>query len=1549
MTDSKTDQRNGLEIAIIGMAGRFPGASSIYQFWENLRNGVESITFVTDQNRKNSAVSTPAKPNFVYAAGLLDRIDQFDASFFGYSPREAEVIDPQQRLFLETAWEALEAAGWSPSSVKGLVGVYAGVGLGTYLINLYSNPSLVDSMGGFQIGIGNDKDHLTSRVSYKLNLEGPSVTVQTTCSTSLVAVHLACQALLSGECDMALAGGVTVEVQQRSGYFYREGGILSPDGHCRAFDADARGTVGGSGVGVVVLKRLEDSISDGDCVQAVIKGSALNNDGGTKVGYTAPRIEGQSAVIKAAQLVAEVDPETITYVEAHGTGTEMGDPIEVAALTRAFRTKTERKNFCALGSVKTNVGHLDAAAGVAGLIKTVLALKHKEIPPSLHFSKPNPKIDFGNSPFYVNDTLRDWAANGHPRRAGVSSFGIGGTNAHIVLEEAPIQKPSGVSRAWQLLSLSAKTETALDTVTANLVDHLKRHRDVNLADVAFTLHNGRASLGHRRTVLVQDMNEAIAALERRDRRGSTSIEGEGVTNRPVIFMFPGQGTQYPNMGRGLYESEGVYREQIDLCARLLESSLGIDLRDVLYPKDQTDANETQLKQTEMAQPTLFVTAYALARLWMSWGVLPCAMIGHSIGEYVAACLSGVFTLADALETVAVRGRMIQQLPKGGMLAVPLAEHDISALLAPSLTIAAVNEPSTTVVSGPLDSLEKLERQLEEQGLRYRRLNTSHAFHSEMMDPIVERFAGHVSRINLKPPRIPFVSNVTGNWITDSDATDPNYWSRQLREPVRFAEGLRVLLDEPDSALLEIGPGRTLGSIAQRSRNTVANQIVVSSMRHPDERTEDVQFLVNSLGQLWLAGVAIDWDGFYSREERRKVQLPTYPFERQRYWIERNLSSQPMADPPSVSTESQINDWFYLPSWKRSLTPTAVPSEISTERSPWLLFIDGSGQCSGIVDRLDVHDNDVFCVTPGEQFRKLSDHAFEINPRLPDHYGLLLDNLATSGKFPKTIVHLWNVTQESSSLPPFEHFQSSQDLGFLSLLFLVQALGKHPAPVSLQVVSSNTLDITGDELLCPEKATVLGVCRVIPQEYPNLTCRSIDITIPELGTSLHESVTDRLVAEFMSAPSNEVVAYRGNHRMVEAFDPVLLEDSGEQTPRLRRGGVYLITGGLGWIGLNLAEYLAKAVQARLILIGRSTFPERELWADMVATGRDQDEVRRKIMRLQAIEEAGAEVLVLSADVSDEDQMRRVIEQTLEKFGAVNGVIHAAGFVGEGAAVSIQLTGRAVYDAHIGPKVRGLYVLEQALRNLDVDFYVLCSSLSAVLGGLGLAGYSAANVFMDCFAHQQSRVSSAAWISVNWDGWQRSTDEDERRDSVKSGTKVLLAPGEGIETFRRALATSGASQIAVSRSDLDARIRQWVRLESLHGEGSQKSGLLLQHARPNLSTDYVPPRNELENTIARIWKELLGVDELGIDDNFFELGGHSLLAIQVISRLRDIFEVELPIEALFEAPTVAELGVAIVQAQIKRVGGEDMSDMLAELEQLSEDEAVSLLMNKAKQNG
>ncbi|MFF4383533.1 SDR family NAD(P)-dependent oxidoreductase [Kitasatospora sp. NPDC001547] len=878
MTNEFTDlpERDG--VAIIGMAGRFPGAGDLTEFWSNLRDGVESIVALTDEELTAAGVPPEVfgQPHYVKAAPRFEGISLFDAEFFGYTAREAKIMDPQHRLFLETAWAALEHAGYDAARYEGSIGVFGGASTTAYLGNILGNLEQGEAIKGENVGLGFELAFLTSRVSYKLDLRGPSFPVQTACSSSLVALHAACQSLLNYECDMALSGAVSYKVQENTGYPYQEGAFLSPDGHIRPFDADARGTVFGNGVGVVTLKRLEDALADGDTVHAVIRGSAVNNDGGVKASFTAPTVGGQAEVITEALAVAELAPEDIDYVEAHGSGTVIGDSIEVQALSRAFGDT----GSWALGSIKGNIGHLDAAAGMAGLLKTTLALKHELLPPSLNYSRGNPDIDFATGPFHVQAESTPWPrTDGRVRRAGISAFGFGGTNAHLVLEEAPVApaSPAG-TRPTETLVLSARTPAALEEATDRLAAHLRREQP-NLADAAYTLATGRRAFPHRRTVTGTTPDAIATALDTHDPAHVTTSHATRET-APLVFLFSGQGSQHTGMAHDLYQHEPVFRASVDECAELLRPHVGEDIREVVFTED------SRLDQTQWAQPALFVIEYALTRLWQSWDITPTAMLGHSLGEWTAACVAGVFTLPDTLALVALRGRLMQAQTPGAMLNIMAARPEVEAALPDGLSLAAHNGPRDCVVSGPHHVIQAFTALAEERGWATQPVATSHAFHSSLMEPMVEKFVAAVAAVDRQAPQVPFVSNTTGTWITDEQATDPAYWGHHVRATVEYATGVRTATTEPHVTLLEVGPGQTLSSLTRRILTSAGIQATaLASLPHKRDRRTATEIIQRTLGSLWLAGARPGWTAYFAQQQRRRIPLPTYPFQRKRYWLE----------------------------------------------------------------------------------------------------------------------------------------------------------------------------------------------------------------------------------------------------------------------------------------------------------------------------------------------------------------------------------------------------------------------------------------------------------------------------------------------------------------------------------------------------------------------------------------------------------------------------------------------------------------------------------------
>ena len=1472
-------------IAIIGMSGRFPSAPDLETFWANLRAGVEAIRPVPDESLRHDGVPDAliANPRYVKVASMIDDVDLFDASFFGYSPREAELIDPQHRLFLECAWEALEQAGYDARRYPGQIGVYAGASWSAYVSHVFANSEIIESAGALAAGIGNRADHLPTRVSYKLNLRGPSLNVQTACSTSLVAVHQACRSLVDGDCDIALAGGASIALTNRAGYLYVEEGIASPDGHCRAFDADARGTVWGDGVGVVALKRLADAIADGDTIRAVIRGTAINNDGAVKVGYTAPSVEGQAAAVRRALDTAAVDPATIGYIEAHGTGTTLGDPIEIAALTRAFGPVPSQR--IAIGTVKTNIGHLDAAAGVAGLIKTVLSLEHRELPPSLHFSKPNPKIDFDGGPFFVNAALRPWQAGDAPRRAGVSSFGIGGTNAHVIVEEAPPAESSPAAREWQVLPLSAQTPAALDAACGRLARALE-HDTPPLADAAYTLQVGRRAFPHRRAIVCRDHESARAALARA-REASEQTASAASDDRACVFLFSGQGSQYPGMARGLYDSEPSFRADVDAACDRLRALLGIDLREVMYPASADRDAALQLNETRFAQPALFVVEYAAAQLWMRRGVQPAALLGHSIGELVAACLAGVFSLEDALAIVAARGRLMQAQPHGGMLAVPLGAAELEPLLGADLALAAINGPSFSVASGPLPAIARLETELEQRGVTARRVETSHAFHSPMMHPAAEAFRGVMAGMRLSAPRIPFLSNVTGTWITEEQATSPDYWARHLRAPVQFAAGAETVLRDPAHVFVEVGPGRTLASLLRMQGALARGRTIVTTLRHPSEPGPDERVLLEALAALWTSGVEVHWPALHEGETRRRVPLPTYPFQRQRFWIDAPREQRAVSTSTRFVKNVDRDAWFYTPAW----TTQAPPARPAVDEGADLVFVDEAGVGARLVARLRREGRTVIVVRAASAFAAGERGEFDIDPKAPEHYAALVQRLRDSGQRPRRIAHLWSLGPSGSD--------EARDRGFYSVLWLVQALARHGSlddPIELTIGGDRLRGVADTDRPDAEKSLVLGVALVAPQEYPSLRCAAVDVDM----AADPDTVAAQLHAELLAGPRGDAVAYRAGMRLIQthARTPVGARADGV----LRDGGVYLITGGFGDIGLALAARLARECRARLVLIGRSVPPPRDGWTAWLDAHGPADRTSSQIAAVRALEALGAEVLVARADVGDVDRMRAVVGEVRARFGALHGVIHTAGIVGD-AAMALASADRPTCDAQLLPKTVGTTALEAALADADVDFVLLTSSLSAILGGLGFTAYAAANHFLDAFAEAR-RTERTRWISVNLDGWKFGSHASSAVGQLE------MLPDEGVDALVRILREPSLRRIVVSTADLGARFDRYVRRPATGTQAASNGVAAAGHDRPTLAVEYAAPTNDLEQTIATMWQELLGLVRVGIHDDFFELGGHSLLATQLASRLRQELAVEFALADLFEAPTVAGLSEVLM---------------------------------------
>ncbi len=1483
-------------IAIIGMSARMPGSPDLNAFWTLLRDGKEAIV----QFSKEEMLGVGADPDVVNheksvaAKGYLADVDLFDASFFGISPREAELIDPQHRVMLECAWEAMEGAGYDPAQYPGRVAIFTSAGMNTYLaFNILTNPGLMEQVGGFQLSIYNDKDFVPTRIAYSMNTHGPAIDIGTACSSSLVGVHMACQHLLTYQSDMVLVGGVTVHLPQKTAYVDEGGTAYSPDGHCRPFDATPSGLVDGNGAAAVVLKRLSDAIADGDHIHAVIRGSAINNDGSDKIGYSAPSIDGQAEVILEAQAMAGVLPEEISYVEAHGTATPLGDPIEVAALTQAFRTQTDLTGYCGLGAVKSNIGHVDKAAGLAGLIKTALSLEHEQLVPTLHWQAPNPKLDLPNTPFYIVNTLKPWPRQENkPRIAALSSFGVGGTNAHAILAEAPLAQPGSSSRANHLLVLSARTESALNSSVQRLVNHLTEHPTCNLADVTHTLQRGRKRFSHRLSLSVKDIQEAIQQLP-----NTTSAFVESSSAPEIVFLFPGQGSQYSGMGRELYQHEPLFTALIDQCVEFLEPLIGQDIRAVLFPLPEAQAQaQEMLKNTSLTQPALFALEYALARVWMRWGVAPKAMIGHSLGEYVAACLAGVFSLEDGLTLVSIRSRLMQSMPPGAMLSVPLAEHKVMEQLTASkisLDIAAVNGPALTVVSGTIENIDAFKAHLLAQNVNGTVLQTSHAFHSSMMEPMLESFSAQTRHISFQAPQIPYISNLTGTWITAAQVTDPNYWREHIRQTVRFSAGIQTLLhSDKHAVLLEIGPGRTLTSLASIAVQENQRTLVVSLPTA--QATIGAQaFMLTALGQLWCAGVAIDWAGFYENESRLRVPLPTYPFERQKFWIQpggqKSASSFAQND---ARRRKNPDDWFYLPGWVLSqspngkATPNAQRFSLYGPSSPLAsLLRDTLAKQGHTVSLSHTHDE---CVVSSKDCDTLV--------YLPILNG---SHTADGDKITRTL---------STVCDP--------------LIKLVQAISaqRDDRPLRLAAISEHVLATDPSLTIEPAQAALLGMMRTLNYEFTHFDTQTIDIITPTTTKKLSR-LCEKLTAELVSETCDSTIVLHNSNRWIPELRPIHPEERDPALGIFKAHCVYVITDGLEDIGLVFAKALAKLPGSKMVLTAQSS-----------AT------LTRRQAEIESLRALGASVEAVELKEISTQSLSALLERVQEKWQAIDVFIHAVDMHSKKPFGLIQALDEQALSTYWNAQQNQLLELETALEKHEVNLCMVMSSLTAQISGTGQVAHTVAALHLEAFAHQHNQRHDVPWMVIQWDSWKA---ENTAKSELSARTDLPLSPEEGMQAFERLMKLDEMACVTIATNPPMARREQILRQQKNSASGPATSSEDRLYERPYLSNPYVAPRNEYEQSVAQTWQKCLGIKQIGVEDNFFDLGGHSLLGAQLTLELQYDFKVNVDIALLFAHPTVAQLSQALLDKQLENSDTDQLAAQLDCLESMTDEEVEALL--------
>jgi acyl transferase domain-containing protein len=1481
---------DAMKVAIIGLACRVSGVDKPSEYWQAIATGRDTFRSVSDAELLARGVTQRDldDPNYVRANRSLPGIEGFDAAFFGITPREARYMDPQQRVFLECCYEALEVAGYRPGETQLNVGVFAGSATSTYMLHHILPNSSAQSQNEvlYEHSHGNDKDYLTTVASYRLNLAGPSMSINTACSSALLSTVQACKSLLDYDCDLALAGGVRIEVPAGVGYKHRKGGILSPDGRCFVFDAGAQGTVFADGAGVVLLKRLEDASAAGDFIYATISGFASNNDGAAKAGYAAPGPEGQESVLREALAFAGVAAETVGYVEAHGTGTVVGDPIEFQALSRVYSAAPDGKPYCALGSVKANFGHLNTAAGVAGLIKAVQALHYKMLPPQINFRKLNPEIPLAGSAFYISTQLRPWEPRSFPRRAGVSSFGVGGTNVHVILEEAPEVSRSAPNPGTQLLVLSAKTAVALQAQVAQLKQHLAEQPQ-SLVDVAYTLQQARRHFPYRASFVCDDLESAIAALS----GPASPCEPVGGSPAKVIFMLPGQGSQYLGMGRQLYDAKPVYREAVDRCLAILSGrpEAGAVRAALLLDGESSGAGEAALQTTAVTQPALFIVEYALCQLWMSLGVQPDALIGHSLGEYVAACLAGVMQLPDALTLVAIRGQLMQTLAPGAMVSAAIGAAELAGHLQEGCEIAASNSPTHSVAAGPQAAIAELLVHLDQQGIQAKQLDTSHAFHCAMVEAVVPAFGDALRRVRLTPPSFPYVSNVTGTWITAQEATSIEYWLTHLRRTVRFFEGLSAILERFDRCVLvEVGPGRTLSQLARKQPRKPLH--VVDSLRQSS--ANERKHLLISLGLCWQAGVSIDWNACMGEVSRRRIPLPTYPFQRTRHWIDVDLESRSRAAGTGGAKRAELSNWFYVPAWKLAYPPLgASPAQ---ERQRYLLFTTASS--AALATDLRAQGHEVRQVRPGERFVNEED-ILSLNPNSREEFQRLWDTLREERFSPSRIVFAWGLPTD---VPPDEGWVL--DAGHVqevltALLFLAQELKPQdlsPA-AQLRIITANVFRVVGNERIFPGNAPLVGACRSIADELHYLTCQAIDLDL-QARTPWWRA----LLRELDTTVSQPVVALRNGRRWVEQFDSMPLAP-GPQGQPLSAGGTYLITGGLGGVGKIVTSWLAATPGVNIVLLGRQALPPRELWQATLESVGTAERLRNDLLFLQELASRGVRVLALGADVADPAQLARALDTIEREFGHLDGVFHLAG-VPSNDTIEFK-TPRAVAQT-LAPKVQGTWNLYRLLKSRRPGFVALFSSLSAVIGGIKQFEYSAANAFLDAFAHLASG-EECRWLSINWDAWQAGMAvnlvvPDHLRHLKSKALEVAIGATEGIDALERLLASSGQAQLVVSTRDLATRsvARNRATLTA-------DAPVVQAPARPAHVTGFSAPRNETEGKLAGIWSALIGYERIGRNDNFFELGGDSLLATKVVAAINSELRVDIGVRDFLESKDIEDL--------------------------------------------
>lgn len=1471
------------------MACRFPGASDVEQFWDNLQNGVESVSRFTEEELREYGNSEDdiANPAYVRAKGLIENADFFDASFFGFSPNEANMLDPQVRLLAQCTYHALEDAGYDFERNLNRVGLFVGALPNVAWQGHCFRNSGTEYSEQFSSLILNDKDFASTRLSYLLNLHGPSSTIYTACSTSLVTVDMACQNLLTGKCDLSVAGGVALSLPYKSGYTYEAGMIMSRDGHTRSFDAGATGTVWSDGVGIVVLKRLDDAINDGDNIYAVIKGSAINNDGNRKVGYTAPSVKGQAEVIREACMMAEVSPESISYIEGHGSATSLGDKIEITALAEVFK-EVPAGYKCPIGSVKANVGHLNVAAGIAGFIKTCLMLKNTTLPPAVNFTTPNSKLTEEDSHFYINRELVKWENTNFPLRAGVSSFGIGGTNVHVILEAAPDVLPHVSDERDSLVCLSAKTEEALDRTIKNFSRFLGNNRNINLDNLAYTLQTGRQHFPFRKAFYATDVEDLIRQLSE---SRQTILAKE---TPPVVFMFPGMGAFYPQLGREIYGREKVFREALDHCFSILKKKTGKDFKEILYPQGASAIPD----DFQVPQLLIFSFEYALSVLLKSWGISPDYIIGYSLGEYVAACVAGVFDVDTALEILIERGRLINTLNTGGMVGVGLSAEKVQPYLIDGVSIAIDNGRSV-VLAGDQAALKQLKTLLSEQSIAAIDVNDAYALHTPEMHPIAAELRQVIARYSLNMPDVPIISNLTGDWC-DESITSADYWVKHLSQTVVFKNCItRILEEHPEAVLLEAGAGNSLCNLVRRMADKTAPPTLINLVKSEKTKDSDHTYLLKALGMFWQSGGVIDWKGYHYGYNKRKLSLPVYPFEEKTFSLQVETSFNDISPESNLARHKDITSWFYTPSWKK------MPVCYGQGDLGQVLVL-GWEEPSDLIRYIELNATRVVSVSYGDTFAEVSKGNYELSYSR-EQLGQLFTELRAQQFAPDTIVDLTSLKDSTD--------RANDDL--LRMVDVWQSyigagMTRDKDKIQYVAVSKDIFTVYGHEETNPDKSTIISAIQVIPQENTGVSCKIIETDSATLASN-RQQVYQSIYKELISENTDSVVSFRGDKRWVRIMEPYPLKLQAKGRSIAKQGGTYVIIGGLGEIGYNLGIYLLSAFNANVIITGRSALPEKISWEQWIDENGSDNGTSKKISRIAELEKAGGQVTFIQADSSSAEQMSEVFAKGTAEYGKVDGVFHAAGVMDRDAFNLTSSISSEQILCHFPVKSEGLSVIRDLITEYEVDFVAAVSSLSSLVGGLGMIGYAAANQYMDSWIERENKRGAARWVALNfcnWEGWK-----DDFRDVTLSADalKTFITAEEGRQVFERLLlADNEEGQIAISPVDLPSLIEKWRRPDAtsvMKTTGRQQK----QQEKPSVSANYMAPQSDLEKKLVTIWEELFGFSPIGVFDDFMELGGDSLKAVTMLSHVHSATEMAMSLQDFFKNTTVKEIAIHLASSQ------------------------------------